>query len=116
VGKGNSAFKYTSTRELTTLQLNKKDFIENANEAHMEAWTEIITSSNPPVPNTPLTAYMDASMFTKPGTSYSNAKIKKIVGYELTHPKFTVEEVGNIIESFKEEGSWPIAGEPKKMA
>jgi hypothetical protein len=91
-------------------QLNKKDFIENANEAHMEAWTEIITSSDPPVPNTPLTAYMETSMFSKPGTSYTNAKIKKIIGYELQHPKFTVEEIGHVVDSFKDEGSWPNPG------
>lgn len=83
------------------MKLNQKDFVENANEHHMEAWTEVITTCNPPVPNTPLSPYLDASMFNKQGTAYSNAKIKKVLDYKLRHPKFTVAEVEEIIDSFK---------------
>jgi hypothetical protein len=84
-----------------------KDFIEDTNETHMEAWTSIITASNPPVPNTPLNPYMDASMFAKPGTAYANDKIKQILNYKLIHPKFTIAEINAVVEAFKEEGAWP---------
>ncbi|KIJ37720.1 hypothetical protein M422DRAFT_211199, partial [Sphaerobolus stellatus SS14] len=32
------------------------------NEVHMEAWTKVITESKPPVPNTPLSPYMESFM------------------------------------------------------
>jgi len=88
-------------------KLNQKDFVETANEHHMEAWANIITTSAPPVLNTPLSPYLDASMFNKQGTAYSNAKIKRVLEYQLLHPKFTTKEVGEIIEGFKAEGIWP---------
>jgi hypothetical protein len=85
-----------------------KDFIEDTNEMHMEAWTSIITTSEPPVHNTPLSPYMDASMFAKPGTAFSNDKIKRVLNYKLIHPTFTVSEIDAVVESFKVEGGWPI--------
>jgi len=96
-----------STIMSTWAKLNQKDFIETANEHHSKAWAEIITQSSPPVPNTPLSPYLVASMFNKQGTAYSNAKIKNVLNLELRHPKFTTTEVGDIIESFKVEGVWP---------
>jgi hypothetical protein len=88
-------------------QLNQKDFVESANEHHMEAWANIITTSSPPLHNTPLSPYLDASMFNKQGTAYSNAKIKRILDYQLRHPKFTTIQVAEIINGFKTEGIWP---------
>jgi len=88
-------------------KLNQKDFVETANEHHMEAWAKIIATSSPPVRTTPLSPYLDASLFNKQGTAYSNAKIKRILDYQLLHPKFTTKEVGEIIDSFKTEGIWP---------
>ena len=60
-----------------------------------------------PIPNTPLTAYMDDSVLQKHVIAFNADKIKKVVGYELRHPKLTQEELGVVVERWKEEGSWP---------
>jgi hypothetical protein len=93
------------------VQLNLKDFVESANEHHMEAWANIITNSSPPVPNTPLTAYLDTTIFQKQGTAFSNAKIKRVIGYKIRRPKFTAAELDEVINSFKNDGIWPIDAE-----
>jgi hypothetical protein len=74
----------------------------------MEAWTQMITTSKPPVINTPLTVYLDEHMLAKFSIAYSGQKIKDIVGYKLRRPKFDEEGVKEVVEAFKLEGSWPI--------
>jgi len=81
--------------------------VEDINEEHMKPWTEIILTSNPPVPNTPLTAFVDAHNLAKYSIAYSNEKIKRVLGFTLRHPKFTADEVRAVIDSFREEGTWP---------
>ncbi|KAF9518915.1 hypothetical protein BS47DRAFT_1370918 [Hydnum rufescens UP504] len=84
-----------------------KSMVEDINEEHMKPWTEIILTSNPPVPNTPLTAFVDAHNLAKHSVAYSNEKIKRVLGFTLRHPKFTADEVRAVIDSFREEGTWP---------
>jgi hypothetical protein len=88
--------------------LDFDDIVEEANEKHMTAWTKIITTSKPPVPNTALTAWIDPYMLVKHSNAYKGEKIKRIVGYRLKRPQFTVENIQEIINTFKAEGSWPI--------
>ncbi|KZT42003.1 hypothetical protein SISSUDRAFT_980784 [Sistotremastrum suecicum HHB10207 ss-3] len=85
------------------------DLVEDVNEEHVAAWNQILMASNPQIPNTPLSAYMDSHMFSKPGVAYSNAKIKRILGFTLLHPRFTPDEIRAVIDAFKEEGTWPNA-------
>lgn len=81
--------------------------VEDINEEHMTPWTEIIQTSNPPVPNTPLTAFIDPHKLAKSSVAYSNQKVKNILGYTFRHPKFNADEVRAVIDSFREEGTWP---------
>ena len=67
----------------------------------------MITTSDPPCPNTHLTAYMDDSVLSKHIVAFSAQKLKNVVGYELRHPQFSKEEVRDIVEKWKAEGSWP---------
>ena len=85
--------------------------VEDVNEKHMEAWTKIIQTSQPPVPNTPLTAWIDSYMLTKHSIAYKGDKIKSVVGYKLRKPAFSVENVQEIINAFKAEGVWPSGHE-----
>ena len=71
----------------------------------------MITKSNPPVINTPLTAFMDEYMLRKAVFAFSNEKIKRIVGYKLKHPTFEKAELEDIVKKWKEEGSWPNVDE-----
>lgn len=94
------------------LNFNMKEMVEDVNEMHMEAWTKLITTADPPIPNTPLTAYIDPHLLAKFSVAYTGGKIKEVIGYKLLHPRFTKEEVITIIEGFKREGTWPNL--PKK--
>lgn len=89
-----------------------ESIIEDINEEHVGAWTEMITTSNPPIPNTPLSAYMDDSVLSKVCVAFSAEKIKRVTGFEVKHPKFTKEELSDVVDRWKEEGSWPNV-EPK---
>jgi hypothetical protein len=87
--------------------LNFKEMSEEVNEMHMEQWTKLITTANPPVPNTPLTVYIEKHLLEKFSVAYDGKKIKEVVGYKLLRPRFTKEIIEEVIESFKSEGSWP---------
>ena len=84
------------------------DVVEDINEHHVGGWTEMVQKSNPPVPNTPLSAYMDAYQLEKHVCAFSNAKIKEVVGYRLKKPTFDHEGIREVVDKWKEEGSWPI--------
>lgn len=67
----------------------------------------MITQANPPVPNTHINAYMEEHELKRVTLSYNADKIKNIVGYKLKRPVFTQENIKEIVEKWKEEGSWP---------
>jgi hypothetical protein len=73
----------------------------------MEAWTRLMAKADPPVPNTPLNPYMEAYMLEKRSFAYKGGKFQKVLGYNLRHPKFGVDTIRGVIDSFKEEGIWP---------
>lgn len=89
------------------IQMKIEEALEDINEMHIEAWTQVITKANPPVPNTPLTPYMEAFMLEKRSFAYKGGKIQRVLGYKLRHPTFGVETIKGMIDSFKEEGIWP---------
>lgn len=88
-----------------TLQI--MDDIEDINEHHVSAWTEMLEKSKPPIHNTPLTAYMDKFMLEKKTVSLDNSKIKQIIGYKLLKPEFNHETIKEVVDKWKEEGIWP---------
>jgi hypothetical protein len=68
----------------------------------------MISTSNPPIPNTPLSAYMDSYSLSRHVIAFNNSKIKKVVGYKLLKPKFDGVAIKEVVEKWKEEGTWPI--------
>ena len=83
------------------------DDIEDINEHHVSAWTEMLGKSKPPILNTPLTAYMDKFMLEKKTVSLDNSKMKQIIGYKLLKPEFNHETIKEVVDKWKEEGIWP---------
>jgi len=83
------------------------DDIEDINEHHVSAWTEMLEKSKPPIHNTPLTAYMDKYSLEKKIVSLDNSKIKQIIGYKLLKPEFNHETIKEVVDKWKEEGIWP---------
>ena len=84
-----------------------EDVVEDINEGHVSAWTTMITESNPPVPNTPFTAYTDIYNLKKHVVAFNADKLKRLTGWKPKHPEFTEDEVRDIIVKLKAEGTWP---------
>lgn len=97
----NALFKVGSTFNI------KDDIVEEINEDHVGHWTQMLLKANPPLPNTPLSAYMDKYQLEKIVVGMSNEKIKSVVGYQLRKPKYNHDTIKECIDTWKAEGSWP---------
>lgn len=86
--------------------------VEDINDTHVTNWTEMVTASNPPVTNTPYTAYMDLYQLKRHVVAFNAQKLKEVVGYKLRRPLINHETVKEIIDKLKAEGTWPSV-EPK---
>ncbi|KAJ7043259.1 hypothetical protein C8F04DRAFT_1207716 [Mycena alexandri] len=102
-----TTFEFFNFVENTVLKL-RADAVEEINEHHVGGWTEMISTSSPPIPNTPLSAYMDKWALEKHVLALSNRKLVEVVGYRLKRPIFGKETIGEVVERWKEEGSWPM--------
>lgn len=69
----------------------------------------MLMSSNPPIHQTPLSAYMDESTLLKMTIAFNADKIKNIVGYKLAYPEFSEGNLRDIVTAWKAEGIWPNA-------
>ncbi|KJA18608.1 hypothetical protein HYPSUDRAFT_69848 [Hypholoma sublateritium FD-334 SS-4] len=83
------------------------DDLEDINEHHVEGWIEMLTTSDPPITNTPISAYMDKYTLEKHVVGLDNTKIKEIVGYKLIHAEFNHENIKEIVDKWKEQKLWP---------
>lgn len=63
--------------------------------------------SDPRIINPTVQAYIDGHLLSKYSISYSNAKLKRIVGYQLQRPKLDVNSLKEVIQSFRADGHWP---------
>ncbi|KAJ3780398.1 hypothetical protein GGU10DRAFT_416606 [Lentinula aff. detonsa] len=77
---------------------------------HVGGWTQMIKNSKPPIPNTPLSAYMDKYALETHIVALSNTEIKEVIGYKLKRPQFNHNGIKDIVDEYewKEEGNWPI--------
>lgn len=91
----------------TIAKFNLTDAVEEINETHVTAWTQMITQADPPVVNTKFTAYMDMYHLKKHTTAFNADKIKNVVGYKLRRPQINHETLKELIDKLKAEGSWP---------
>ncbi|KAJ8093315.1 hypothetical protein PM082_020801 [Marasmius tenuissimus] len=82
--------------------------VEEINEHHVGGWTEMIQNSNPPISNTPLSAYMDQYALEKRVVGLDNTKVKEILAYQFRRPNFGHDIIKEIVDKWKDEGSWPI--------
>ncbi|KAJ3979181.1 hypothetical protein F5890DRAFT_1641432, partial [Lentinula detonsa] len=93
-----------------TLYKFMDDAVEDINEHHVGGWTQMIQNSKPPIPNTPLSAYMDKYALETHIVALSNTKIKEVIGYKLKRPQFNHDGIKDMVDEYewKEEGNWPI--------
>lgn len=102
------SYIYNDTFLLTPyIKLKLDDIVEEINEHHVGTWTEMLQMSNVPITQTPLSAYMDQWALSRRKLAYNNSKIKNVIGYKLNRPQFTHDELREVVDKWKAEGSWP---------
>jgi hypothetical protein len=67
----------------------------------------MITTSNPPVPNTPLSPYLDLYLLSKHQFGLTNKKIQDITGFSPKVLGITEAAIKELIKKWKDEASWP---------
>lgn len=102
-----TTFEFYSFFENALAKLKLDDVVEEINEHHVGTWTEMLQTSNPPIVQTPLNAYMDQWALSRRKLSYNNSKIKKVIGYKLIRPQFTHDVLREVVDKWEAEGSWP---------
>lgn len=80
---------------------------QEATEVHLEAWNEIITKANPPVPDTPLSPFMPPSLIEEHGNGLDGERIKKLLKYKYRYPQFDERAIRDYINWCRSEGIWP---------
>lgn len=99
---------YHDSMTSTAAKFKLEDIVEDINEEHVGAWTTMITNSTPPIPNTPLSAYMDTYLLDKHPFGLSNQKIMDVVGYSPKVPEINEKVILEMVQKWKDEGSWPV--------
>jgi len=89
-------------------KLKLDDVVEQINELHVGGWIQMLQASNPPIHNSPLSAYMDTHQLAKHKLGYSNAKLKEVIHYKLKRPQFSQENLKEVVDKWKAEGIWPV--------
>ncbi|OAX40511.1 hypothetical protein K503DRAFT_864570 [Rhizopogon vinicolor AM-OR11-026] len=102
-----TTFEFYSFFENAVAKFKLDDIVEDINEHHVGTWTEMLQMSNPPIVQTPLNAYMDQWALARRKLAYNNSKIKNVIGYKLNRPQFTHDELREVVDKWKAEGSWP---------
>ncbi|KZT03520.1 uncharacterized protein LAESUDRAFT_729108 [Laetiporus sulphureus 93-53] len=102
-----TTFEFFNLMTNLAAKFKLEDVVEDINEEHVSTWTKMITESNPPVPNTHFTAYTDVYNLRRHVVAFNNAKLKRIVGYEIKRPQFDEKAVLELVDKLKAEGSWP---------
>ncbi|ETW85694.1 hypothetical protein HETIRDRAFT_407618 [Heterobasidion irregulare TC 32-1] len=102
-----TTFEYYNFVTNTVARFRLEEVVEEINDTHVSAWATMLTTSNPPVPNTHLSAYMDTFSLSKHCMAFSNTKIKKVLGIKLKRPYMTQDVGREIVNKWIDEGSWP---------
>ncbi|WWD05520.1 hypothetical protein V865_003598 [Kwoniella europaea PYCC6329] len=90
-------------------QFAKNDFtemVEDVNEMHVEAWSKMLASSDPPIESSPITPFLDEHAFRKMSICLDGSKAKKLLGFKPIYPKVEVSELKEIVKEFQEDRLW----------
>ncbi|WVQ85476.1 hypothetical protein IAT38_007641 [Cryptococcus sp. DSM 104549] len=90
-------------------QFAKSDFtemVEDVNEMHVQAWSDMLGKSDPPFESTPITPFLDEHAFRKMAICFDGSKAKKELGFKPVHPRVEVDELKTIVKGFQEDRLW----------
>lgn len=76
----------------------------------------MLLKSDPPITNTPISAYMDKYTLEKHVIGFDNSKIKEIVGYKLLRPEFNHDNIKEVVDKWKDQKLWPDVTKAKTVS
>ncbi|KAL1410887.1 hypothetical protein Q8F55_001830 [Vanrija albida] len=100
----------SSTVATLVQQFAKTDFnemVEDVNEKHVEAWSQMLAKSNPPIESTPISPFLDAHAFRKMAIHLDGSKARRVLGYKPARPRVEVDELKTIAQGFQKDNIWP---------
>ncbi|KAK8865698.1 hypothetical protein IAR55_000843 [Kwoniella newhampshirensis] len=98
-----------STMAILVQQFAKTDFeemVEDVNEMHVQAWSDMLSRSNPPIDSSPITPFLDQHAFRKMAICLDGSKAKRILGFKPLFPGVEVDELRRIVHDFQEDRLW----------
>ncbi|WVO13378.1 hypothetical protein L204_100993 [Cryptococcus depauperatus] len=99
-----------STVATLVQQFAKTDFtemVEDVNEMHVQAWSDMLSKSQPPIESTPITPFLEEHAFKKRSTCLDGSHAEKVLGFIPKYPKVEVNEIKDIVKEFQEDKLWP---------
>jgi len=106
-GAFGTTFEFFNVLINTMAKFKLEDVLEDMNEMHVSMWTTMVTTSNPPVVNSPYSSYFNLYDLRRQPYAASNDKIKSVVGYTLRRPHFNSMTIMDMIDKLKAERTWP---------
>ncbi|TYJ55907.1 hypothetical protein B9479_003430 [Cryptococcus floricola] len=100
----------SSTVATLVQQFAKTDFsemVEDVNEMHVQAWSDMLSKSNPPIPSCPITPYLDEHAFRKRSICLDGSLAKTTLGFKPAYPAVDVGEIKKIVKEFQDDNLWP---------
>lgn len=80
--------------------------VEDVNEKHVEAWSQMLGASHPPIMSTPISPFLDAHAFRKMPICLDGSRARKVLGFTPRKPRVTSEELRTIAEGFQKANIW----------
>ncbi|KAI9292080.1 NAD(P)-binding protein [Neoconidiobolus thromboides FSU 785] len=84
---------------------NLDQFLEDANDKHIEPWAELLKQHN--IPNSPLIPYLDQEAVNLAPVWLDNTKIKKLTKFEVSIPKINADLLMEVLVEFQQMKLWP---------
>nr|ODN93321.1 hypothetical protein L203_00592 [Cryptococcus depauperatus CBS 7841] len=101
-----------STVATLVQQFAKTDFtemVEDVNEMHVQAWSDMLSKSQPPIESTPITPFLEEHAFKKRSTCLDGSHAEKVLGFIPKYPKVEVNEIKDIVKEFQEDKLWCVS-------
>jgi len=89
-------------------KLNLDSVLEEANEHHLEPFSEMLDRSTPPITSTPLTPQMPIDQLSNNHVALDGTKLETVVGWKPRYPKFEPRLIQEALTLWKcEVETWP---------
>ncbi|KAF4555805.1 Hypothetical protein D9617_2g057690 [Elsinoe fawcettii] len=91
----------------TFARLNLEHVVDDVNDETLDVWAELQQQAGIDAGSGPLTPFMEKELLKDVDLSVDGSKFVKTIGFKYEHPKITIKECEDVIESYKRMKWWP---------